>query len=78
MIVNNCFSQLNKSVTRQLEQVKEEASQFSKIAASKELALKDAHSSFFKGQPRVAGGTNTSPTSMGLGTGVDLNNVEVL
>ena len=62
-----------------MELVKEEASQFNKITQSKELALKEGHSTFFKGQPRVAGEgvSQTSPLASGLG-GVDLNNVEVL
>ena len=54
IIVNNSFTQLNKSFTRQLEQVHQEAGQFNKLAGGKDTMMK----------ARMAGSiSQTSPRS---------------
>ena len=79
MIINNSFTQLNKSFSRQLEQVKETAEQFNKVATGKGMMAKDPRSSFWQGLPRIAGSMSaTSPRAAMEASGIDLNNVEVL
>ena len=77
-IVSNSFTQMGRSFSRQLELVKAEAQQYGRVAAGKDLAAKDGHSAFYRGQPRIAAGIVSTQLSPKSGSGIDLNGIEVL
>merc|ERR1719330_1626688 len=69
---------MGRSFSRQLELVKAEAQQYGRVAAGKDLAAKDGHSAFYRGQPRIAAGIVSTQLSPKSGSGIDLNGIEVL
>ena len=69
---------MGRSFSRQLDLVKAEAAQYGKVAAGKDLAAKDGHSAFYRGQPRVAAGIVSTLTSPKSGAALDLSGIDVL